>query len=62
MNRFKNYKPMRLDNFLRIGVYRGSDSKKLGSKKIDEKQSNTLHFDDLIVSDSLDKVNAALSD
>ena len=41
MNHFKNCTPIRLDNYLRIGVYRGSDKKSLVVKRL-KKTSQTL--------------------
>jgi len=60
MNQFQSCKPTRFENYLRIGVYRGSDTKKLNGKKISDDQSDTLHFDDLIVTDSEKQVDIIL--
>ena len=62
MNRFRSCRPIRFENHLRIGLYRGSDKKKLGGKTIKDDQSDTLHFDDFIVTDSSAKVDQVLSD
>ena len=61
MNRFKSCEPKYFENYLRIGVYRGSDTKKLGSQKLDKNQSDTLHFDNFVVSDNYPTVRAGLS-
>ena len=61
MNRFRSCRPQSFKNHLRIGVYRGSDTKKLNGKKINEDQSDTLHFDDFVVTDSSAKVDQVLS-
>ena len=60
MNQFQSCKPKRFENYLRIGVYRGSDTKKLNGKKISDDQSDTLHFDDFIVTDSEKHVDIIL--
>ncbi len=60
MNKFKTCNPKHFENYLRIGVYRGSDKKKLGGKIIKDDQSDTLHFDDFIVTDSSAKVDQVL--
>jgi hypothetical protein len=61
MNQFKSCKPKYFENYLRIGVYRGSDTKKLGTQKLDKNQSDTLHFDNFVVSDNYPAVRAGLS-
>tara|TARA_B100001057_G_scaffold484078_1_gene561636 strand:- start:91 stop:1137 length:1047 start_codon:yes stop_codon:yes gene_type:complete len=61
MNRFRSCRPKSFENRLRIGVYRGSDTKKLNGKTIEDDQSDTLHFDDFIVTDSSAKVDQVLS-
>ena len=61
MNRFRSCRPIRFENRLRIGVYRGSDTQKLNGKKIEDDQSDTLHFDDFVVTNSSAKVDQALS-
>ena len=61
MNKFETCNPKHFENRLRIGVYRGSDTKKLNGKVINDDQSDTLHFDDFIVTDSSEKVDQVLS-
>ena len=61
MNRFHSCRPKSFENRLRIGVYRGSDTKKLNCKIIKDDQSDTLHFDDFVVTDSSAKVDQVLS-
>ena len=61
MNQFKSCKPKHFENYLRIGVYRGSDTKKLNGKKIVDDQSDTLHFDDFIVTDNSREVDQILA-
>ena len=61
MNQFKSCKPRYFENYLRIGVYRGSDTKKLNGKKIADDQSDTLHFDDFIVTDNYREVDRVLA-
>ena len=60
MNRFVSCKPKHFENYLRIGVYRGSDTKKLNGKTIHDDQSDTLHFDDFVVTDSSANVDQVL--
>ena len=61
MNQFRSCKPKHFENYLRIGVYRGSDTKKLNGKKITDDQSDTLHFDDFIVTDNSREVDQILA-
>jgi len=60
-NIFENCIPVGKNNtYFRIGVYRGSDSKLLTSKKVPDDQRDELHFDDFIVSNNETSVDKAL--
>jgi hypothetical protein len=61
MNQFTSCRPAHFESYLRIGVYRGSDTRRLGNRQIDENQSDTLHFDTFIVSDNSRDVEVALA-
>ena len=61
-NIFENCTSVGKNNtYFRIGVYRGSDSKLLKSKKVPDDQRDELHFDDFIVSNNEASVDKALS-
>jgi hypothetical protein len=60
MNQFDKCTPKYFENRLRIGVYRGSDRKKLGNSSIPKNQSDTLHFDDFVVTYKRNAVDQAL--
>jgi hypothetical protein len=60
MNRFTSCNPVSFESYVRVGVYRGTDTRRLGNRQVDENQSDTLHFDNFIVSDNSRDVEIAL--